>query len=88
MGVPKATKGSGWSRSPLLLLQATNKTITVCMPRAAEALSARGVSFEVIVVDDGSTDDTDARSQLAAVYATERIRVTRMPEYMDSKGRE
>ena len=72
----------------VVIAPAGNKKDDHCMPMAAEALSARGVSFEVIVVDDGSTDDTDARSQLAAVYATGRMRVTRMPEYMDSKGRE
>jgi hypothetical protein len=40
-------------------------TVGVVVARAAETLDARGCSFEIIVADNGSTDDSRARAEAA-----------------------
>lgn len=52
-------------------------TITACVEGAVRTLDRRRLRFEIIVIDDGSTDATGARALAAAQNDGGRIRVMR-----------
>jgi len=53
------------------------RTIQVCIDRAARALSARNLRFEIIAIDDGSTDATRQRA-LEFARSSGSVRVMRI----------
>lgn len=62
-----------------VLVPAHNEEITIeaCLDRAVRALDGHKLRFEIIVIDDGSTDHTGARALTAAQNDGGRIHVLR-----------